>query len=211
MQVRLGRIDGSEGPLGEGWAGFRVGIKGSFDDYRDSAVRGVGLNCGIATDGRLFIGTLSEDAPTASGVFDGEAMLALERRAIRFGLRTHPTGRDQRGHQEISRGIDPELVGWRLGSNLQRRPGPPVATGRAGDPRDRLGTQARHAERREHAPVVRRLASLGSKLDAYPERKLGPIMFAMHTLSKNVLKLNAMIAPVDDDAFPASLEIHDGR
>ena len=211
MQVRLGRIDGSEGPLGEGWAGFRVGIKGSFDDYRDSAVRGVGLNCGIATDGRLFIGTLSEDAPTASGVFDGEAMLALSAGPSDSGYELTLRVETSAGIQEISRGIDPNwLVGGLalISSAGPARPSPPDEqeireTGWALKPGTRRGGNMRlwFADWRVS----------GSKLDAYPERKLGPIMFAMHTLSKNVLKLNAMIAPVDDDAFPASLEIHDGR
>jgi hypothetical protein len=35
----------------DGWVGYRVGIRGAFDDYRDSAVRGAGLNRGITADG----------------------------------------------------------------------------------------------------------------------------------------------------------------
>ena len=48
LSVRLGRIEPAEEPLSDGWAGFRVGIRGSFNDYRDSAVRGVGLHCGVS-------------------------------------------------------------------------------------------------------------------------------------------------------------------
>ena len=50
----------------------------------------------------------------------------------------------------------------------------------------------------------------GSKLSAHPDRALGPIMFAMHTLSKGVLKLNAMIGPVGAERGEATLEILDG-
>jgi len=54
MSVRLGRLD--EKKPTAGWAGFRVGSIGVFRDYRDSCRRGVGLDCGVTTDGALFIG-----------------------------------------------------------------------------------------------------------------------------------------------------------
>jgi len=63
MRVRLGRLEEDSGPIERGFAGFRVGIHGRFNDYRDSAVYGIGLNAGIAADGRLFIGKLEADAP----------------------------------------------------------------------------------------------------------------------------------------------------
>ena len=68
VSVTLGRLAGDTGPLGEGFVGFRVGIRGAFDDYRDSAVRGAGLNAGITGDGRLFIGTIEGDAPRVSSL-----------------------------------------------------------------------------------------------------------------------------------------------
>ncbi|MCX6613442.1 MAG: hypothetical protein NTW74_21665, partial [Acidobacteria bacterium] len=55
MSVRLGSL----GPLpsgAKGWVGFRTGMRGFFDDYRDTAIRGLGIDCGITADGRLFIG-----------------------------------------------------------------------------------------------------------------------------------------------------------
>src|SRR5713101_4708249 len=52
MRVRLGRLEEDQAPLGRGFAGFRAGIHGRFNDYRDSAVYGIGLNAGLApTDG----------------------------------------------------------------------------------------------------------------------------------------------------------------
>ena len=44
MRVRLGRLEEDSGPLERGFAGFRAGIRGCFNDYRDSAVYGIGLN-----------------------------------------------------------------------------------------------------------------------------------------------------------------------
>jgi hypothetical protein len=57
MTVRAGRIDPSGSP-GPGWIGFRFGMRGHFNDYRDTALRGLGVEAGVTTDGRLFIGQL---------------------------------------------------------------------------------------------------------------------------------------------------------
>ena len=59
LSVRLGRLSDA----GHGWAGFRVGAKGrvfgvpELQDYRDDVLRGKGLDCGISSDGQLFIGS----------------------------------------------------------------------------------------------------------------------------------------------------------
>jgi len=54
MSVRTGSL--GEGRPGPGWLGFRIGAKGQWNDYRDSCRRGRGLDCGLTTDGTLFIG-----------------------------------------------------------------------------------------------------------------------------------------------------------
>src|SRR5438046_2422158 len=76
MRVRLGRLEEDRTPLERGFAGFRVGVHGRLNDYRDSAVYGIGLNAGLATDGRLFIGKLEANAPSVPAFQDLE--LALE-------------------------------------------------------------------------------------------------------------------------------------
>ncbi len=38
------------------WVGFKLAAKGKFNDYRDDAIFGTGLNVGITTNGELFIG-----------------------------------------------------------------------------------------------------------------------------------------------------------
>ncbi|MCP4710584.1 MAG: hypothetical protein GY869_18325, partial [Planctomycetes bacterium] len=63
MRVRLGLLDANNAGFETAWAGFRVGIQGQFNDYRDSAVRGKGLDVGITTDGQLFIGEYRPDQP----------------------------------------------------------------------------------------------------------------------------------------------------
>ena len=63
MRVKLGRLEEDAAPLQPGFVGFRLGIHGRFNDYRDSALYGAGLNAGLASDGRLFIGKLEAGAP----------------------------------------------------------------------------------------------------------------------------------------------------
>ena len=210
MSVRLGRMEDSTEPLDDGWAGFRVGIRGSFDDYRDSAVRGVGLNCGISADGRLFIGNLDSSAPPLAGAFDEGATLALEAQpageSYRLTLRAEAGGETQ----EVFRDVD---SGWLVGGLALVSSSAPVGdsppdeqaireTGWSLKPGTRPGGTTR--------VWFDDWRVSGSKLSAHPDRALGPIMFAMHTLSKGVLKLNAMIAPVGTDGDEATLEILDG-
>ncbi len=51
----------------------------------------------------------------------------------------------------------------------------------------------------------------GSKLVSYPQRSFGPILFAQHTLSRDVLKMSAQMPPMGsgDDRY-VSLEIFEG-
>lgn len=209
LRVQLGRLEEDTGPLGEGWVGFRVGIRGSFDDYRDSAVRGVGLNCGVTADGRLFIGSATDGAATALAGWDAGATLSLaaEPRGDRYrlALRLESEG----GSQETARDdIDPQWLvgGLALVSSSGPVPDSPPAereireTGWSLKPGTRRGGSLRF--------WFRDWQVSGSKVVLQAQRALGPIMFAMHTLSKGVLKLNAILAPVGEGAPEAALEIN---
>ena len=210
IQVRMGLLEDGPEAIEEGWAGFRVGIRGSFNDYRDSAVRGVGLNCGIASDGRLFIGALEEDAPVVAGAFGDATLLAFEAVPGEASYSVRLRAENERGSWRIDREVDPQwLVG---GLALVSSSGP------VGD-----SPPAEQAIRETGWRLKRGTASggsmrawfedwriAGSKVEAHPERAFGPIMFAMHTLSKGVLKLNAILAPVGNGPREASLEIRDG-
>ena len=79
--VRLGRTRPSEGALSAGWVGFRLGIRGQVDDYRYAALRGTGIDAGLNTDGRLFIG--EESASTRSSVKSFNEDRAAPSRAAR--------------------------------------------------------------------------------------------------------------------------------
>jgi phosphodiesterase/alkaline phosphatase D-like protein len=208
VSVTVGRLAGDEGPLGEGFVGFRVGIRGAFEDYRDSAVRGTGLDVGVAGDGRLFIGTLEAGAPRVHSL---DSRLGLR-------LRAEPAGSSYRltltatheGGAAVTLTREEVPGEWLVGGlalvchsgAMRPTPTPPEMLPGFGE---RWGTARGGAFRFWfHDWRV-----TGSKLDAHPDRAFGPILFALHTLSHGVLKLTAQLAPVDEPSAVVSLEIQD--
>jgi alkaline phosphatase D len=210
LSVTLGRLEGDAEPLGEGFVGFRVGIRGAFADYRDSAVRGAGVNAGIAGDGRLFVGTLREDAPR---------LPSLERPVV-LRLRAEPVGTDTyrltlvaapeggAGVSVTREGVPAEWLpgGVALVSSsgeVRPTPTPPVMRPGFGE---RPSAQSGGAFRF----WFRDWRVEGSKVDAHSERAFGPVLFTLHTLSRGVLKLTAQLAPLDEPGLAAALEIREG-
>ena len=59
MRVNIKLLNTDIAEEGTNWVGFSIGSKGQFNDYRDSAIFGKGLNLGVNTLGNLFIDTQS--------------------------------------------------------------------------------------------------------------------------------------------------------
>ncbi len=197
--VRLGRLESDQPPLKEGFVGFRVGIRGAFNDYRDSAVRGDGLEAGLTSSGRLFIGTVPQDGAVFSGR-PYDMTLRLEAAPTSdTAYRLTLSLLDSDGKVVLSTVREEAPGKWLTGGlalvchSGEIRPSPP-------DPELLEG----FAERRGTARGgtlrfwFRDWIVSGGKVAAHPERAFGPILFAMHSLSRGVLKLTAQMAPVDD-------------
>lgn len=207
MSVRLGRLEEDTGPLGEGFAGFRFGIRGAFRDYRDSAVRGYGVNAGIAADGRLFVGEVKAGAPSIAPPFQN----------VTLRLRAVPEGADYAVSLTASKGSDkpvelrdrvaaewiPGVVALVSSSGpVFRTPSPQPVTAASGDRKENArGGTVRF--------WFRDWTVSGSAVDAHEGRAFGPILFAMHTLSRRVMKLTAQLAPVEDPTAEVLLETRD--
>ena len=207
MSVKLGRLEGGEAATtaeaaeqtdpsdvrqvaedtGEGFAGFRVGIRGNFDDYRDSAVRGLGMNVGLSADGRLFIGTLAEDAPRLEGDQDGLEM-RFEASPAGEAYRVTLTVSGRGGEAALTRDdIRPE---WLTGGVALVSSSGPVADTPMDEQEVReTGWEGKKGTARGGS--VRfwfdDWTVAGDKVDAHPDRSYGPILFAMHTLSRGTL------------------------
>lgn len=196
MEVRLGRLESDQGPLGEGFAGFRFGIRGAFKDYRDSALRGEGVNAGITTDGRIFVGKPHPDSPKLTG--------PLQNITLKLTAKPQPDGRSYvlsiSAHSEHGGGVMgaphapaewfPGLVALVAHNGaIPDSPAPPELMAGFGE--------RRHTARGGRLRVwFRDWKVEGEKFDARPERAFGPILFTMYTVTNRILKLNAQLAPV---------------
>lgn len=203
LRVRLGRLNPAEEP-GPGYAGFRIGIRGAFHDYRDSALRGEGVNAALASDGRLFIGELPADAPRVPPPFDDlELRLAAapEAEAYRVTLSAWKQGREA---ARVSRAVPAAWLpgGLAVVSSSGKVPVTPVPPELLEGFQERRNTQRGGNNRY----WFRDWSVSGTKLDAFDNRAWGPILFTLHTLSRRVLKFTAQLAPLDDGQ-PVTLEI----
>lgn len=208
ISVRLGRLEGVREPLGEGFVGFRVGIRGAFHDYRDSAVRGYGLNAGLTTSGALFIGALEPGAPRLPTSFDEVRLILRGEPGDKGGYRLTLAAVSGKDQIELSKDEVPShwvAGGLALVSHSGPLPPPPprvvevVETGWAGKPGTQRGGNV--------CFWFDDWEVKGSKVRFHPERAYGPILFCMHTLSRGILKLSAQLAPLGPSRRPVRLLI----
>ncbi|MBI9016110.1 MAG: alkaline phosphatase D family protein [Phycisphaerae bacterium] len=196
--VQLGQLEPDLAKLDQGWVGFKVGVRGEFNDYRDSAVRGIGYPIGITTDGKLFIGNLdnnTEQVPTplnnielkliAKPQTDGN--YKIEMAAYKEGKIIAGIKRENIDPDWLNGGLALACSRGKILDTPAKRPniddgnwGMRAGTGRGGNVRFWFGNW-----------TVK-----GSKIIAKPDQTFGPIMFAQHTLSNNILKLTAQMAPI---------------
>jgi len=213
ISVTLGRLEEDNRQLSEGWVGFKVGSRGEFNDYRDSAIRGDGLNAGLSTDGRLFLGGYDPTARRIEGPLNG----------IRLQFRAEPSGShykitlqaiDSQGKQLSSASLDKVHPDWLAGhlalvcsavkspeADLSK-PRPAIQsdpnTGRRG--LDQVGNVCFWFKDWQVA---------GSKVEAYEDRAWGPVLFTQYTLSRKVLKLKAQMVPVGNGCRVVGLQVRD--
>ncbi len=205
--ARLGALEPDQS-LGDGFAGFKIGARGQFDDYRDSAVRGRGLIAGVTTDGRLFIGAPTEDAP-ASVPDLSEVELTLQARPLGGGYRLTLTALDAEGSvlgTSVYENVPADLLIGNValvchagavgaaGAAAQSDQAPPIE--RVNLPQNRGGNVRFW---------FRDLRVSGDKVDHHPGRAFGPILFTQHTLSRGVMKMTAQMPPLGDDE---SAQVH---
>ncbi len=212
MSVNLGRLESGTGNLDSGWVGFKIGIRGDFNDYRDNAVRGRGLRAGITTRGRLFIGNLDRPGPVLETRLD-KINLELNVRPKNQDYEITLIASDQKDASlgQIQRSVSSDWLhrGLALVCSHGRIDPMPLERGELDYPN--WGT----VPGTERAGNVRfwfdDWTISGTKVRVLPERKFGPVLFAQHTLSRGTVKLTAQIAPMgSDDDQSVSLEIKTG-
>jgi alkaline phosphatase D len=202
--VRLGRTRPSEGALSDGWVGFRIGIRGQVDDYRYAALRGIGVNAGVNTDGRLFIGEESTSTRVSVKSFN-EIELRLAARPNGDNYSVTLSAHNARGTRlgQVTAVVPAEEMIGNLALVADSAP----AAIRSQNSYGRQGS-ARQGNLRVW---FRDWKLSGSKLQHHPERSFGPILWAQHTLSRGVMKMTAQMPPVGRaDAQSVELQIQRG-
>lgn len=197
MSVRLGRLGA---PKAKGWAGFRFGMRGYFDDYRDTAVRGLGYEAGITSEGRLFIGNAAESSATVGSLDNVLLQLQIEGQTVTL----------RAGDIQVEASLPGEETGGGVAlvcHSGDRAASPPVRDRQPRRPDDGKQDQARKGDMRAW---FRDWTMSGDKVAEHPGRAWGPVMFVQYTLSRRVLKLTAQLAPCEGGE-PAVELYADGR
>jgi alkaline phosphatase D len=200
--VRVGRLSGDLG--GPGSFGFRVGIVGELDDYRNALLFGRGLDAGLTGSGTLFLGE-----PTA----DDAVNVPLTLSAVELRFTAEPAGTTYSAAIEV---LDP-TSGKAIGK-VQRS----IAAERLVGQIALVANYGTRQPGRRRQPQVAAGTGSGSfwfsdwtaggaKLGALPQRAFGPIFFSQYTLSRGVLKLTAQMPPLgSNDSQSVRLEIQRG-
>jgi PhoD-like phosphatase. len=209
MRVKLGRLEEDAAELKQGYAGFRAGMRGLFNDYRDSAIYGIGLDAGVSADGRLFLGgpeyVSGSALPNLSGL---ELVLSAQPQGDVYTLVLSALDKSGKELARVAREKIP--ADWLVGGvALVCSSGPVVKTP---DPSQNVVTLSGiNRKGRENQGAARFWFTdwriTGDKVDVHTDRAWGPILFAMHTLSSNVLKLTAQLAPVNTARQTVRLQI----
>lgn len=161
----------------ENYAGFRIGAKGPFDDYRSAAVFGEGLDAGITTQGRLFIGDTQS-----------EASLSVDQ-PLRLTLTATPTGSTYTLRLTAQNPSD---------KSSQREL--EVSDVAAQTLRGNLALVSHFADQPEtNQPSVSfdQWHISGKKITQHEDHTYGPVYFVQYTLHRGVLKLGAQLASVE--------------
>lgn len=200
MTVRLRRLDGPR-LAGPGSAGFRIGVRGPLDDYRNALVFGSGLDLGITGKGKLFIGK-----PAGPEAVDVD----LDVPEIELRVTAQPNGKTY--PVELQAFAGPRFAN-KLASVRRELSGDSLVGGLA-----LVANFGPRRPRRRNRPAAARLGvgqfsfdnwtAGGTKLGNHLQREFGPILFSQYTLSRSVLKMTAQLPPLGaDDSQTVRLEI----
>ena len=181
VSVRLGSLDS---PM-RGTAGMRIGIRGPLENYRSALLFGKGVDVGIRPDGALFIGRTVGPPSKAAGKTSSGVELRLAVTPTDSNYRLLLSAHDPHTGNELSRVAAPKMPAEQLIGNVALVSNHQLPV---------RGGKARQTPAGRYWFSDWRLS--GTKVEAHPEDAFGPILFAMHTLSRGVLKMTAQMPPI---------------
>jgi hypothetical protein len=211
MSVRLGKIEG-----GSGSAGFLVGVHDVLNDYRGNLFFGKGICAVITTDGELVLDgktvKLAEKPDLADVTLRLEAKWDGENASL--ALTATDTASGKRLGEAAATVPADKLVG-----NLALASNPPIGGEAAGPAKSKAksgkGPAAKAAGEKGGARFWFDDWSIdGGTVEEHADRRFGPILFAMHSLSNSrgpdgfVMKMTAQMPPIGEaDSQAVRLEV----
>ncbi|RJP21787.1 MAG: twin-arginine translocation pathway signal [Candidatus Omnitrophota bacterium] len=185
ISVQAGLIEKGNDP---GSVGFRIGIQDQIDDYRSRCFRGGGIDAGLTTDGKLFIQNQSK--PLNHSIDLKSVKLTLTGKQAENGYTLTLTAMDQDTNESIGVITQTKISPNRLVGN--------IAVVNNHDRKIKNGPRFRFSDW-----TIR-----GDKIAAHEDRRFGPILWSMHTLSRKVMKMTAQMPPIGpNDAQTVRLQI----
>jgi alkaline phosphatase D len=194
MKVRIGRVGG--GPLGKGKgsAGFRIGIRGPLNEYRNSLIFGSGLDAGITAQGGLFIGEFRNARPGEVAL--GKSVELTLTAAPNKGKETCTVSlevHDAETGKSLGKTSRKDIPAARLVGNL-------ALVSNFGRPQPR---RKKNQPKPPPGPGTGRFwfsdwRVSGSKVEAHDDRAFGPVLFSQYTLSGGILKITAQMPPLGE-------------
>ncbi|NSW95425.1 MAG: hypothetical protein HPY62_12025, partial [Bacteroidales bacterium] len=161
-----------------GSAGIIIGSKAPEDDDIKAAIYfGSGINVGVNTDGYAFAGQSTKNLPSD---FDfSHFRLVLTGEKNKEGFLLHLQVLDDEGKTAVELRTMPEAP---LAGIIQLVNNPRSARSQNSGPKfwfDNISLE-------------------GPGLSYIPENRFGPVLWSMHTLSNNILKLTAQMPPISE-------------
>ncbi|MEE2707416.1 MAG: alkaline phosphatase D family protein [Planctomycetota bacterium] len=183
LSVRLGVI-GNKSTKGS--AGFAIGILDpDTKDHLSSLFFGSGLAAGITTAGKLFLGTMPTPQTKAVVKDLQDVVLRLSAKPFANAYTVTLTAYDPESNEPMGSIIAKKVPAERLVGNIA------LVNNHAANRRPHVnggGSLARFWFRDWKAD--------GKKLVQDDSQSFGPILYAMHTLSRGVLKMTAQMPPI---------------
>ncbi|HEX8041548.1 MAG TPA: twin-arginine translocation pathway signal protein, partial [Chryseosolibacter sp.] len=174
-------------------AGFLLGAKGKFDDYRSAAVFGEGFHAGADGAGRLYLGDAYGERILGPG---GKIRLVL-RAVIEGGAYTlRLTGESADSGKTLGELVAPGIPLDALQGTIALR------------------SDFQPSENSRPTPSVafERWTLSGAKVIHDTAHSFGPVCFAHYTLNRKVLKLTAQLAPVESiGGYKVALQLREGN
>lgn len=183
----------------KGWAGFRLGVRGQLNDYRDASVHGWGINAGLTTNGHLFIGKWNE---TNLEEKNTKCLTCIASENARLKLWIQPSDKayilqlslwsnNQKLDSLESKGFKAAEINGLLSLEVDF-PRPSIG--------DEFEEYLKINNENRNTPTFwfANWEAKGKGLRYYPTRRFGPILVAQHTLSNGVMKMTAQMPPLAD-------------